>query len=51
LSLKSLLADETISDEMIIEFIQNSLQSKWLKHPNANELSQLHQNNMMSIGG
>lgn len=51
LSLKSLLTDETISDEMIIEFIQNSLQSKWLKHPSADELSQLNQNNMMSIGG
>jgi molybdenum cofactor biosynthesis protein A len=51
LSLKSLLADETIPDEMIVEFIQNSLQSKWLKHPGADELSQLNQNNMMSIGG
>ncbi len=51
LSLKSFLADETIPDEMVIEFIQNSLQSKWLKHPNADELSQLNQNNMMSIGG
>ncbi len=51
ISLKSLLADESISDELIVEHIQNSLQSKWLKHPNANELSQLHQNNMMSIGG
>jgi cyclic pyranopterin phosphate synthase len=51
LSLKSLLADESVSDEMIVEFIQNSLQSKWLKHPIADELLQLHQNNMMSIGG
>lgn len=51
ISLKSLLADESISDGTIAEYIQNSLQSKWLKHPNANELSQLHQNNMMSIGG
>lgn len=51
LSLKSLLANETKSDEMIIEFIQNSLQSKWVKHPSADELSQLNQNNMMSIGG
>lgn len=50
-SLKSLLADESISDEKIVEFIQNSLQSKWSKHPGADELSQLHQNNMMSIGG
>lgn len=51
ISLKSLLADESISDEIIVKHIQNSLQSKWLKHPIADELSQLHQNNMMSIGG
>lgn len=51
ISLKSLLADESISDEVIVKHIQNSLQSKWLKHPNADEISQLHQNNMMSIGG
>ncbi len=50
-SLKSLLADESISDEVIAEFIQNSLQTKWLKHPNADELATLNQNNMMSIGG
>ena len=51
LSLKSLLADDSISDEVIVEYIKESLQSKWLKHPGADELSQLHQNNMMSIGG
>ena len=51
LSLKSLLADESMLDKVIVEFIQNSLQSKWLKHPSAYELSQLNQNNMMSIGG
>ncbi len=49
--LKSLLADDSISDETIVKFIQNSLQSKWQKHPGADELSQLQQNNMMSIGG
>jgi molybdenum cofactor biosynthesis protein A len=49
--LKLLLADNSISDETIVKFIQNSLQSKWLKHPSADELSQLQQNNMMSIGG
>lgn len=51
LGLKPLLANKTTSDRMIIEFIQNSLQSKWAKHPNTDELSLLHQNNMMSIGG
>jgi len=51
LSLKSLLADETIPDERIVESIEKSLQSKWLKHPSADELSKLNQNNMMSIGG
>lgn len=51
ISLKSLLADELTSDEEIVEFIQNSLQSKWIKHPGANELATLNQNNMMSIGG
>jgi cyclic pyranopterin phosphate synthase len=51
LNLKSLLADETIPDERIIESIEKSLQSKWLKHPSADELSKLNQNNMMSIGG
>ncbi|MEW6004846.1 MAG: GTP 3',8-cyclase MoaA [Stygiobacter sp.] len=50
-SLKTLLADETISDEIIVGFIQNSLQTKWQKHPNADELAALNQNNMMSIGG
>jgi cyclic pyranopterin phosphate synthase len=50
-SLKSLLADESISDKRIVDFINNSLQSKWMKHPGADELSQLHQNNMMSVGG
>ncbi|MFN4111575.1 MAG: GTP 3',8-cyclase MoaA [Ignavibacteria bacterium] len=50
-SLKTLLADETISDEIIAEFIQNSLQTKWQKHPNVDELATLNQNNMMSIGG
>lgn len=49
--LKSLLADESISDETIVKFIQNLLQSKWQKHPGVDELSQLQQNNMMSIGG
>ncbi|GMU95580.1 GTP 3',8-cyclase MoaA [Ignavibacterium album] len=50
-SLKTLLADETISDEIIAGFIQISLQTKWQKHPNADELAALNQNNMMSIGG
>ncbi|AFH50512.1 Molybdenum cofactor biosynthesis enzyme A [Ignavibacterium album JCM 16511] len=50
-SLKSLLSDESISDETIVEFIQKSLQSKWMKHPSADELAVLNQNNMMSIGG
>lgn len=50
-SLKSLLADESISDKRIVDFINNSIQSKWMKHPGTDELSQLHQNNMMSIGG
>lgn len=50
-SLKSLLSNDSISDDVIIEFIQNSLQSKWIRHPSAEELSQLNQNNMMSIGG
>ncbi|MGB9856317.1 MAG: GTP 3',8-cyclase MoaA [Caldisericum exile] len=50
-SLKSLLADRAISDKTIVEFIQNSLQSKWMKHPSADELAALNQNNMMSIGG
>lgn len=51
ISLKSLLSDESISDEKIVEFIQNSLQSKWMKHPSADKLAALNQNNMMSIGG
>lgn len=51
LSLKSLLADESLSDDEIVKFIQNSLHSKWMKHPNADELVTLNQNNMMSIGG
>lgn len=51
LGLKSLLADESVSDETIVKFIQNSLQSKWQKHPDVEQLSQLQQDNMMSIGG
>ena len=50
-SLKSLLADESISDGVILEFLKDSLQTKWLKHPGADELLKLNQNNMMSIGG
>lgn len=50
-SLKSLLADEDVPDAIISEFIKDSLQTKWLKHPDADELSKLNQNNMMSIGG
>lgn len=49
--LKSLLADESVADETIAEFIQNSLQSKWFKHPDTDALLLLNQNNMMSIGG
>lgn len=49
--LKQLLSDESVPDEAIAGFLQNSLKSKWLKHPEPEELSQLHQNNMMSIGG
>lgn len=51
MNLKFLLADESNSDEIIVEFIKNSLQTKWVKHPSADELSKLNQNNMMSIGG
>ncbi|MGK9369075.1 GTP 3',8-cyclase MoaA [Melioribacter sp. Ez-97] len=51
LSLKSLLSGESTSDETIINFILNSLNSKRMKHPGANELTKLNQNNMMSIGG
>ncbi|AFN74318.1 molybdenum cofactor synthesis 1 [Melioribacter roseus P3M-2] len=51
LSLKSLLMDESITDETIVEFIRNTLKSKWIKHPSAKELAELNQNNMMSIGG
>lgn len=50
-SLKSLLTDENISDEVIAKFILNSLNSKWYKHPDSNELLLLNKNNMMSIGG
>ncbi len=50
-SLKFLLADNSISDELIADFIIKSLQSKWEKHPDVIELAQLNQNNMMSIGG
>lgn len=50
-SLKSLLADESTSDDEIVKFIQSTLQSKWMKHPSADELAILNQNNMMSIGG
>ncbi len=49
--LKYLLSNKYISDNEIAEFIQNSLKSKWLKHPDIYELLQLNQNNMMSIGG
>jgi len=49
--LKQLLSDESVPDEAISGFLQNSLKSKWLKHPEPEELSHLNQNNMMSIGG
>lgn len=50
-SLKTYLADNSISDENIAEIIKNSLQKKWFKHPDVEELIYLKQNNMMSIGG
>jgi len=50
-SLKKYLSDKSISDENIAEIIKNSLQKKWFKHPSVDELVQLKQNNMMSIGG
>lgn len=50
-NLKSLLADTTMSDDRIAEFVASSLQTKWLKHPSVDELSTLNENNMMSIGG
>jgi cyclic pyranopterin phosphate synthase len=51
LSLKTLLTDKTTSDKVIAGFIQNSLQTKWQKHPSTDELSKINQNNMISIGG
>lgn len=50
-SLKSLLSNQSITDDEIAEFIQSSLKTKWFNHPDVNELSKLNQNNMMSIGG
>lgn len=51
INLKPMLADLSISDEAIADVISNSLQSKWFKHPSADELIKLNHNNMMSIGG
>lgn len=50
-NLKKLLGDNSVHDEEIIAEIEKSLQQKWHKHPSVEELSQLNQNNMMSIGG
>ncbi len=50
-SLKTLLANQLVSDEVIADYIKEPLQSKWLKHPGADELTQMNQNNMMNIGG
>lgn len=50
-NLKKILSDNSVRDEEIISELQKSLQLKWQTHPNVDELLQLNQNNMMSIGG
>lgn len=50
-TLKPLLSDNTVSDEAISSFILDSLKTKWFKHPEVDELVNMHQNNMISIGG
>lgn len=51
INLKEMLRNPMCSDELITQNIYESLQSKWWKHPDAEELVQLNHNNMMSIGG
>ncbi|MGB9696519.1 MAG: GTP 3',8-cyclase MoaA [Ignavibacteria bacterium] len=51
LNLKPLLSNRDVEDEVIATFIKDSLQTKWLKHPDIYELLKLRQNNMMTTGG
>jgi len=51
INLKEMLRNPMCSDESIAQNISGSLQTKWFKHPDAEELVKLNHNNMMSIGG
>ncbi|MBU1679248.1 MAG: GTP 3',8-cyclase MoaA [Bacteroidetes bacterium] len=42
---------QNYSDDQILELIIDAINSKWEKHPEANELAVLAENNMMTIGG
>ena len=45
------LYKENYSNEDILELITKAMKTKWEKHPSAEELSVLANNNMMTIGG
>jgi cyclic pyranopterin phosphate synthase len=51
INLKQMLQDAVKSDDDIANAISGSLQNKWFHHPSADELINLHHNNMISIGG
>jgi molybdenum cofactor biosynthesis protein A len=51
INLKAMLSDSDYSDAGIALALASSLKNKWLKHPDADELTNLQNNNMMAIGG
>lgn len=50
-SLKEYLPNPHVTDEFIANIISNALSKKFEKHPEVEDLIQLHHNNMLSIGG
>lgn len=51
INLKEMLSNTTYNDSEIAQALAASLQNKWFKHPDADELMNLQNNNMMTIGG
>lgn len=51
INLKAMLSDSAYCDYEIAQALAASLKNKWLKHPDADELINLKNNNMMAIGG
>ncbi len=51
INLKQMLQNYSMADSEIADAILTSLQDKWPQHPVAEQLMNMHDNNMLSIGG